>query len=496
MQSQTRRSGLSPPKGLNGLRSNLSNAKPRSVSDVTNSASANNVSTRPSFQITSGPTVKKGERPVAREPTVEIGSTRDFADFIRSTGPEPTKSLPKIPAQRPTTGTRPGSAIGGSTTIAANSGPRIAGKGRMGVIPVSGTRIKTLRKNNRLQARDATINRNDETSDLIDFIRQGPPVDRNDGNHRIPRTVAPFRSTMDSDEIHALGHGRTRETNSVASTMDSSFQNKSLHSSINSRTGLLESSNRNTARISKSSSFEKRRPSAVDDAPLPKRKQRRVRDPYAIDTDSEEGDDEAMNTPRARENKEESLLDFLNSTPPGSRDQPFVRSAFDNIPELNGSSGRTLQRKVSAPSMRAKFATSGNAPKSTGSNHSPQSSANRGRADRQQTMSPYGPRETSPHLPVQQVGKMDQFRPTQPTYAAHMDRNRKASLSNRGAAKPIQARAERGDVDSMRDLANFLKNSGPPEQLTPQPTPSAPAKQESGFSRMFSRRKKSLGLAN
>ncbi|MCJ1357005.1 MAG: hypothetical protein MMC33_007001 [Icmadophila ericetorum] len=495
LQSQTRRSGVPTPKGLNGLRSNPSNEKPRSVSSVSNYSMANNASAKPSFQITSGPSIKQGDRPIAREPTVESGSTRDFADFIRSTGPEQTKSLPKIPPPRPTTGSRPASAISGSTTTASNTGPRTVGKGRTGIIPVSAVKAKTLKKNNRLQARDATINRNDETSDLIDFIRQGPPAERNEGNHRIPRTVAPFRSTMDSDEIQALGQGRTRDTNSVASTMDSSFQNKSLHSSINSRTGLLES-NRNTSRISKSSSFEKKRPSAVDDTPMPKRKQRRVRDPYAIDTDSEE-DDDAMNTPRARENKEESLLDFLNSTPPGS--QVFGRSTIESIPESNGSNGRTLQRKVSAPSMRAQFATSGasgNASRVMGSNHSPQSSANRGRVDKQQSSSPYGPRETSPHLPVQTTSKLDQFRPTQPTYAAHMDRNRKASISNRAAAKPIQARGERGDVDGMRDLANFLKNSGPPEEITSRPTPVAPVKQGGGFSRMFSKRKKSIGLAN
>ena len=55
------------------------------------------------------------------------------------------------------------------------------------------------------------------------------------------------------------------------------------------------------------------------------------------------------------------------------------------------------------------------------------------------------------------------------------------------------ARDGREDTNSVRDLAEFLRNTAPPP---PQPSlPPTPVKEEGGFSRMFSRRKKSATVS-
>lgn len=68
------------------------------------------------------------------------------------------------------------------------------------------TRTTSSAGRSRLQARDAVVPRGDSVSDLIDFVRSGPQMEKQD--HRIPRTVAPFRSTMDSDQMTGAVGGR------------------------------------------------------------------------------------------------------------------------------------------------------------------------------------------------------------------------------------------------------------------------------------------------
>ncbi|MCJ1391245.1 hypothetical protein MMC18_004108 [Xylographa bjoerkii] len=491
----TSRSAVQPAKGVNGLRANPADTKQTLASEIGNVSAPSGTS----FVIHSGPSLKRGPQPVARDARVESENIRDFADFIRSTGPEQTKSLPKPPISRPSSGPRPQSAVNGvrSPMTSQLAVPRTAGKTTSGLNPVIAPLIsenKLIKKGGpRLQARDATISRSDETSDLIDFIRQGPPGERTDGNHRIPRTVPPFRNTMDSDEIRNL-NGKAKDTNSVASTQDSSFT-KSLHSSVNSRTGLLDSSSRQTPKAYTQPAVEKR-PARYEDPIQPARKQRRVRDPYAIDFDSD-GDDES-HTPKPQQ-KEESLLDFLNSVPPPQ--------ASNSPPPIDTS--RSIARKNST-SVRSRFtrsSSSSTAIKQPPTKPLPQNTASvippgpRIKNDAVRGLSNGVLREGSPHLTTQPHSKFDTYKPTSPTYAAHMDRPRGAVPKAPG--RPVQARpAARDDMDSMRDLADFLKNSGPPE--APVVTGAGrgygrngvPEKEEGGgFSRMFSRRKRGTGVA-
>ncbi|KAJ5138457.1 uncharacterized protein N7515_003305 [Penicillium bovifimosum] len=199
-------------------------------------------------------------------------STRDFAEFMRSTGPAvPYESKPFIPAES----TKPVRSPSSLSTTTRGNKPK-------------------------LQARSAET-KGSQTSDLIDFIREGPPMPA--GAHRIPRTVAPFRNTIDSDEMPM---GNTTSS-SIASTRTGSTPKESS-TSLGSRTALLDS---NKATASGSAT-------AYED-PKPVRKQRRVPDPYAIDDD----DDDALleellemeENPKPKR-EEESLMDFLRSAPP------------------------------------------------------------------------------------------------------------------------------------------------------------------------------------
>ncbi|KUM62664.1 hypothetical protein ACN42_g4435 [Penicillium freii] len=255
-------------------------------------------------------------------------STRDFAEFMKSTSP------PSGPPES-------------KTSISAES-----------VRPVRPpSTLSTTSRGNRpkLQARSAET-RGSQTSDLIDFIREGPPMPG--GAHRIPRAVAPFRNTIDSDDLQLDNTNR-----SFVSTGNGSTPNNKSLTSLGSRSGLLDS-NRNKATASGS---------ATDfDEPQPVRKQRRAPDPYAIDDDDDDAlleellEKEANPKPRR---EEESLMDFLRNAPPPPPSeqppQPFAVSA----PASNGLSGASDMKarllRTSQNSLRTQ-----NAPTNVQSNYS------------------------------------------------------------------------------------------------------------------------------
>ncbi|CAG8906155.1 unnamed protein product [Penicillium egyptiacum] len=313
-------------------------------------------------------------------------STRDFAEFMRSTGPAsgPNESKTSLSAES----MRPVRAPSTLSTASRGNRPK-------------------------LQARSAET-RGSQTSDLIDFIREGPPMPA--GAHRIPRTVAPFRNTIDSDDLRL----DNTTSNSFVSTGNGSTPNKSL-TSLGSRSGLLDS-NRNKAPASGS---------ATDfDEPQPVRKQRRAPDPYAIDDD----DDDALleellekeQNPKPKR-EEESLMDFLRNAPPPSEQtpQPFAISSHAS----NGASGMKARLlRASQNSLRTQ-----NAPTKVQSDYS---------------------------------AKVGQER----------NNGTMPSISNR--------RTDTGD------LADFLRNTGPPGPTRSSSTPMGSKAKDGGFSRFFARRKK------
>ncbi|EKV07115.1 hypothetical protein PDIG_73890 [Penicillium digitatum PHI26] len=243
------------------------------------------------------PTSRSSKTGQARDARiVPSDSTRDFAEFMRSTGPAsgPFESMTSISAEslRPA---RPPSTL---SSVSRGNRPK-------------------------LQARSAAT-RGSLSSDLIDFIREGPPMPA--GAHRIPRAVAPFRDTLDSDDLHL------ENTTFCSFVSAGSTPNKSL-TSLGSRSGLLDS-NRNKATASGS---------ATDiDEPQPVRKQRRAPDPYAIDNDDDDAlleellEKEANPKPRR---EEESLIDFLRNVPPPPPSEQFPKPLAVSAPSSNGLTG-------------------------------------------------------------------------------------------------------------------------------------------------------------
>jgi len=510
-------------KGLNGLRSSpASNAKPPELTRPTQPVQAIPIQAN----VSSRPSTSHSQAGVARDARTKDESVREFADFLRSTGPAPGAVAPQNPGPPiaeprpikalPATSPRPPSQQGAPKKIVKPNPSTVNQPMVNHQMDVAASR----RPPPKLEAREAAAS-SDSTSDLANFIRQGPG-DRSEGRVRLPRTGEQPRPTADTNGIQQISNGKPKEAEnsrlSVASTQLSSAPSKSVHS-VNSRTGLLDSSIAPSDSKQRTSGSRERRSPRHEDPPCAVRKHRRVTDPYAIDTDSE-GDETYQPPPQKQE---ESLMDFLNSvTPPPT--PPTSPLTFTNPPQhskspashknhypsmrerltRNGVSSGTTRKRTSPPSMGVPSVTRGKsetrqATSITARGKAPvpqQPPVDRGRpeaarSDPANRIRSQGPRETSPHLITQVGTKYDTYRITSPTYAAHVDRDRKGPRRS-----PIQhqPREEREPGSDISDLAEFLKNSGPPTAV-PAPRPVSPVKEkekEGGFGRMFSRRKKSV----
>ncbi|KAJ5086782.1 hypothetical protein NUU61_008089 [Penicillium alfredii] len=348
------------------------------------------------------PKLKAGQARDAR-PTGE--STREFAEFIKATGP--TSAPFQLKNSTSTETARP-------------------------VRPPSSLSTTSSRLNRaRLQARPAET-KGSETSDLIDFIREGPSQP---GTHRIPRTVAPFRNTIDSDDLQ-FELAQSDKGPTAGSSLASSGPNKSL-TSLGSRTALLNGQSKANGLAS-----------AQDGSELT-RKQRRVRDPYAIDDDDDELLAELMDEKPKRE--EESLMDFLRSAPPPDFEQTAKPLAV-NIPPSTSSSG-----PLSPAGMKARFLHKGPTSKVSFSSLRSQTS----------------PANTSQPPPP----------PPQSNYSY------KVGVERNAGTMPVSFNRQ----TETSALADFLRNTGPPEPVSRASTSSGPMSsrmKEGSLSRFFVRRKK------
>ncbi|KAK2074283.1 hypothetical protein P8C59_008503 [Phyllachora maydis] len=326
----------------------------------------------------------------------------------------------------------------------------------------------------RLQARDASVDYRDNSADLIDFIRRGPPSGV-PGNHRIPRTVAPFRTTMDSDQPAGV-------RSSATSTNVTDY---SLQSSTNSQSALL-------GRNKPLPGLGGRLTGIADDddkgeRPMPKRKTRRVRDPYAIDLSDEEdmdgdmdGDRDGANRRPAAAPKEESLAEFLRNVspppplppPPPEPEQPAKRAT---------QAGSQPRKKASAPSLMSRLGR--RSTERLAESRSLSSRAGGGRGG---------------HIPIQ-VNV-----PALPDKYANMDLGSAKAAAMTGISsgavggpKPAMKRFEPREAvltgsRGTSDLADFLRDSAPPSSMLAQgPAPIAPT-EAGGFGKVFARRKKSV----
>ncbi|PGH15303.1 hypothetical protein AJ79_02468 [Helicocarpus griseus UAMH5409] len=465
---------------LNGLRLQTSSIISPNRSKSTETPVANNTRPQP-------PPVHKSAAPQARDARVGRESMRDFADFIRSTGPDHMATVPENSSR----------STGGLTN--GNHGPANRKQSLTGAGASQGRLSKDLPKKptKRLEARPA-VTKDDGTADLIDFIREGP---QQDAPHRFPGNTAPFRSTMGSDDF--LAPGRTNRDSgrqsSAPSTHAESTMTKSVPSSFNSRTGLLDSTNRTNSRAYNgqqdfSGGFEK------EDNPMPTRKQRRVKDPYAIDFDSDDEFDEELlsgGLKPHREEEGESLADFLrNAPPPPDFDQsPQLLSVNTNL--ANGSAASKARAK-SATSMKSRLmrATSTDKVPSTKLSRSSLRSYKSNNTTASSPAGPTTPIADRPGLKSSHSNSQIESYPRQPPYSAHNDRQRNVGANGPPRSQRIEPMAyPLAHQSSTADLADFLRNTGPPE---PPPTHSSRSSltldrernNTGSFGRIFGRRKK------
>lgn len=349
---------------------------------------------------------------------------RDLADYARSTGPMTESQLPRALSPRPP--------VTNKTSLIPRS-------------PAQAPASTTTKPTNRLkfQARDPRPSGRAETADLIDFIREGPP--RPPGEHRIDRRVAPFRTTMDSEDFNNLASSGDRESNFKYPELHSR-EERSAGPLINSHTALL-ANNRTADNLTNRTSTAASKQLGSTDEGRPPRTRTKKRDPYAIDYSDDEEDVTRENAGSSKpQRNEESLIDFLRNTapPPGMETQPILSVRPGNTVPMSG--------------------------------------------DRITGMKTNGAREASPHL-TQTGSKIDKYKPTQPTHAPHVDKSR--SKPKFEAREPITART------GTSDLAEYLRNSGPPPSSTNGPQPysmsntnkPASAEKEGGLFKMFSKKK-------
>ena len=509
-----------------------------------------------SKRAASGPTGAESSRANAsagrsapRDARNDTGSTRDFADFLRSTGPETTS-----PRQQNGQSILPKAMTRANrvNSNAKNPSDQLPSKKITKPNPATTakrTGSQSKKTGQRLQAREPATT-HDTTFDLAEFIRQGPVGNRGDDKRIRHFAGGPSAGLSPTDNQQFVnGHARDgiNSTTSTESNQNSSVFAQSVHS-INSRTGLLDSPRSNNAQYGAQSAQTSRKPARGDQPPQPVRKQRRVRDPYAIDTESEQESEIDDQDDVDLDAGPESLVDMFHSidgpyAPPVTTSVP---SAFSDIPKPP-SKGPAPPQKLQYPSIRDRASASRKPPPSATNNRTaPAINATEGGmgipsistetrlstrnagphqqpplAGKTSQPSPrarnggpngvqapqlppiggstandgYTPRATSPHLVSSPfTSKLDQYRPTTATYAAHMDKRSPRSEQGGGGyfkTSSRAARAEREDEGGTSELADFLKNSGPPEQgkMVGFAAIEEP-KEKRGLGRMFGRKKK------
>jgi len=397
----------------------------------------------------SGPAVPaksrpSGPAPQARDARLPRESVSELADFLRSTGPS------------------------GGDIVRTTTAPASVSKSSVET-PRASTTSSVNRS--RLQARDAATDYKDDNSDLIDFIRRGPPSVS--GNPRIPRTVAPFRTTMDSDQFNGAVGGRAvdaqlRDVDVRTSQASTNITESSVPSSINSQSALL---GRNKPLPGGNRGYG----GGDDDMPMPQRKTRRVRDPYAIDL-SDEDEDHDMRGPgpqrRAPPPQEESLLDFLKNMPPPPP-EPVVAQPPSRP-----------KKKASAPSLMARLTRRGDSGRNSNSssgNSSPRSPLPPPAPEPRNSSNVAGGAKGYIPIQVNMPPGVDKYNPSNFRSTAPSAGAAPAS-GRRGPMKKFEPR-EAVAVSSRgtSELAEFFKNSAPPGGVAPPRDDRYPNRKKTGL---------------
>lgn len=243
-----------------------------------------------------------------------MSGVRDLADYARSTGPSNPDQLPKA-------------VVSGLVTNSTDRAVEMAA-------PNSPTdRSKTPRPQSRLkfQARDPRPSRHAESTDLMDFIREGPP--RSTDEQLSERQAPSLRTTTASDSTN----------NHISSNTKGSVETNGVSSTTGSQSPLINQDNK--PRTPTAPAFAQQVSQAEPNAQRKPRKA--VKDPYAIDYD----DDDLTTARPVKKKNEESLIDFLRNTEPPSSDaiaQPITSpSAHRQVTNVQAKNTQTRARAES-----------------------------------------------------------------------------------------------------------------------------------------------------
>lgn len=349
------------------------------------------------------PPKRKTKNPVGEPRDARVGrvtSLRDLADYVRSTGPSNEEQLPKAFVGRSMTSAAQRPVERAMSTPAAETPPTTPPKPQY--------RLK-------LQARDPRPSRHAEPSDLVDFIREGPPPSQ-DEQHDQP--THSFRWTADSDDL----------SNANGSLPKASIDTNGIHSIADSQSPLLDQDSK--AGAQPASSFAQQVSQVESNGKSQNKTARKPKDPYPLDDDN---DDLVLEQP-AKKRNEESLLDFLRNTGPPAGPSATPGSPV-TAPDTNGMSNNERRNEAGRATKNA----------------TPFAAPVKG------TQAQARARAESPHL-TQTGSKLDSYRPTQATHASHVDRNRAKSKPRSEVS--VNGGSKRG-VGETADLAEYLRSTGP-----------------------------------
>jgi hypothetical protein len=242
-----------------------------------------------------------------------------------------------------------------------------------------------------------------------------------------------------------------------------------MHSSVNSTSALIKNK---PSPMPSGMGFD-------EEDMMPKRKTRRVRDPYAIDISDEEMDDEDFVPAPKPPAKEESLADFLrNYQPP---------------PEPVMPPQKVPKKKASAPSLMGRF-TSRSSSSNNNVNAAQQSASP---SESRSVLSRAAPKGHIP-LQVNMPPGYDKYGPVGDSspgggVAAQSSRPRIASGPGSAGRVPMKKFEPREAVPSASrtsDLASFLRDSEPPPEMDARAHSPVHFEEPGGLAKVFGRRKK------
>jgi hypothetical protein len=372
---------------------------------------------------------------MAREPQVMTASTRDFADFIRSTGPDREQEVKRIHTSRSVNSLHSMQTTGRSQSVGASSvqseqrtksmtNSTMVAENIPPVPRMPTSESTRVSKGPALEARSAT-GAASGNKDLINFIRDGP---EEQGSHRISRSVAPFRNTMDSDQFGEMG-GDFASTAPSMPSMDVNGVSPSHGRSISNNPVQPLPVHRTIP--STSENIPAQRPAVVPEPEDDGRKRYRNKDPYALPSDDEDDDDDEdflTALPRKSQRpKDESLVDFLRNNEPPTNNAPRPISSAATVNKARQSTTTTT---TDPPAQ---------------SNPSPQPTSTFSPSNLNSTPRAPPPPPTAPKLEARGAGAPRKTIP-------------------RGNAG---ARLGAYEQNNTGDLADFLRSSGPTEEAWP-----------------------------